>query len=131
MVTHRVFAGFRGRPGHEHDPGLTGSDKVRVIRVLFKPIRSLLVPVGDLGSEPVGFIRVVFRVFLFVANEEFIDVEGVIVVGVVVAGRRRMELFEHAVGLCELARGVVVEMVADLDEVLLRGPESSGSDRAT
>lgn len=132
MITHRVFAGFRGRPGHEHDPGLVGSDKVRVIRVLFKPIGSLLVPVGDLGSEPVGFIRVGFRVFLFVVKEEFIDVEGVIVVGVVMAGRRRMEeLFEHAVGLGELARGVVVEVFADLDEVLLRSPESSGSDRAT
>lgn len=131
MITHRVFARFRGRPGHEHDPGLVGSDKVRVIRVLFKPIGSLLVPVGDLGSEPVGFIWVGFRVVLFVVNEEFIDVEGVIVVGVVVDGRGRLELFEHAVGLGELAGGLVIEVVTDLDEVLLRGPESSSSDRAT
>jgi len=60
VISDRVFARFRGRTGNEQDSGFIRPDKVGELRVVFQPVGSLLVPIGDFGAERVGLVRVGF-----------------------------------------------------------------------
>ncbi|KAM2988001.1 hypothetical protein FF2_008093 [Malus domestica] len=123
MITYRILAGFRRRPSHKKHPGLTRPDEIWEIRVFPQPFRPQLVPIRNLGSESVWLIRVELFLLTFI-DKELLNIEGVVVVGV---RRRRVDLLQDAVGLRPLAG---VEVVANLEEVLLRGSELARSDRA-
>ena len=128
MVPNRVFTRFGRRPGYQKDPGLIGSDEIRVIGVVSEPLGTLMVPIGDLGAEGVGRIRITLLVVVAnLVDEDLGDVEGGVVVGVV-GGGFGLDFFEDAVGLH--APGAGVEEVLDLVEVLLGGAELSGADGA-
>ena len=128
VISDRVFARFRRRTGNEQDSGFIRPDKVGELRVVFQPLGSLLVPIGDFGAERVGLVRVGF-LFGFIVVEDLGDVESGVVVGLAIGLGFGLSFFEDAVGLH--APPTRVEVVAELVEVLLRGSEFTGSDSAT
>ncbi|GFZ08986.1 UDP-xylosyltransferase 2 [Actinidia rufa] len=99
--------------------------------VFLEPFGSLLVPIRYFGSEAIGLVWIGLFVLTFV-DQDLVDVKLFVAVRISVVGGGSggsLGFFEDAAGLGSAAGGV--EVVADLDEVLLWGPESAGAEVAT
>nr|CAB3496185.1 unnamed protein product [Digitaria exilis] len=123
VVTDGVLAGLGGGARDEQHPRLDVVEERRRLRVAAVPVGALLVPVGDLGAQRIGRVPECPRRRV-----------GLVVAAPGGRGRRRRGRGgapgAGVVVLCERPVRVGDEVLAELDEVLLRRAEAAGADGA-